>query len=548
MGAEVYIPRVFGTGRKGLVPKPLLADAGKFLRGDGVWASIDLSGYATTAGLASLDADVDGIASSLGSHLGNTSNPHSVTKSQVGLSAVTNALQLVAANNLSDLGNAATARTNLGLGTAAVLNTGTSNGTIPLIGASNVLADSLLSSNIPRLNSSNTYTGSSNVQQIAGSIALGSVTPLGPIHVKQTSATLFLEATANNDWSGINMRDHNGTLAASFQYGNSSASPFGNEFSIAARQSTTPIVFYTAPSGGFAVTERMRIAANGAVTIGGTIAGGGNVTITTANDTSTLRLFNATSGFRFRPNVSGSSAALFDTVNAAESAYYTRHDNTIAYRLYTNGSQRIDVSSVGTLTSLVTIAHTGPVTATYSGTASSGTFAGFKIDGTINQSGTAGHYGLHLNHTWTAVGSGSNFGLFVDGSNGAGAASVKHLVVRQHASQSAVPFEIQTSAGASLVNVSSVGDITLRGLVLKDRTTPANQWQIYSDGGASPSLRIFAGGTDLIDLNPATGRFTFTSCIPNFTVASGSPIDGSTVVKWVPVRADGADGWMPVYQ
>jgi hypothetical protein len=63
-----------------------------------------------------------------------------LTKADVGLSNVTNDAQLKIASNLSDLNNAATARTNLGLGSAAVANIGTSGDVVPKLNAANTFS------------------------------------------------------------------------------------------------------------------------------------------------------------------------------------------------------------------------------------------------------------------------------------------------------------------------------------------------------------------------------------------------------------------------
>jgi len=72
-------------------------------------------------------------ASDLSSHEGDAANPHSVTKAQVGLGSVADALQLVAANNLSDVTNITNARSNIGAASTSDLTTHTTNAALHFV-------------------------------------------------------------------------------------------------------------------------------------------------------------------------------------------------------------------------------------------------------------------------------------------------------------------------------------------------------------------------------------------------------------------------------
>lgn len=128
--------------------------------------TITLTGDVTGSGTGSFAATLAASGASAGSYGDATHVPAitvdakgrvtaaSSTSIAIPESAVTNlttdlAAKLAAASNLSDLASASTARTNLGLGTAAVVDTGTTSGKIPTLGASGTLAVARLATGTP---------------------------------------------------------------------------------------------------------------------------------------------------------------------------------------------------------------------------------------------------------------------------------------------------------------------------------------------------------------------------------------------------------------
>jgi len=232
----------------------------------------DISGLGTAATHAATDFDTAGAASTvntaLTSHTSNISNPHSVTKAQVGLANVSNAAQLVAANNLSDLANAGTARNNLGLGSIATHPT---TDFVPITGA-NMTGQLEVTKTVTTINGTGTDAH----------ILINNPSSIGQAHI---------DAVVNGGWRGCFRWDFGGSMAFecmdTYYFQNASGGA-GTEYNVATIDPSGNAVF-----AGSLTSDGNSIASDGAGTlnlfglnVGGSIGISGPLTANTVSITS----------------------------------------------------------------------------------------------------------------------------------------------------------------------------------------------------------------------------------------------------------------------
>jgi hypothetical protein len=158
----------------------------------------------------------------LDAHASNTSNPHAVTNAQVGLGNVTNDAQLKISGNLSDLNNAATAPTNLGLGSAATASSSDFAATSHSHSAADVTSGTLVAARGGTGQSSytdgqllignstgNTLTKATltagagiSITNGGGSITIAATAASDPDHVIATHLTTQ-SVPSNGDWNAL---------------------------------------------------------------------------------------------------------------------------------------------------------------------------------------------------------------------------------------------------------------------------------------------------------------------------------------------------------
>lgn len=213
------------NGTNGLVPAPLAGAQGQFLRGDGTWQTVSTQSYQTiqNSGTPLVQRSIinitgTGLAAADNAGATRTDITFDQTAITIAESQVTNlttdlGAKLVKASNLSDVANAATSRTNLGLaiGTnvqawSAVLDTvtaGTYTGSTSITTLGTVVTGTWSATAIGV-----TKGGTGLTSCAQGDLFYGSNTSVISAIAKDTNATRYLSNTGSSNnpaWAQVNL-------------------------------------------------------------------------------------------------------------------------------------------------------------------------------------------------------------------------------------------------------------------------------------------------------------------------------------------------------
>ncbi len=410
--------------------------------------SSDLSGkqpadsdLTAIAGLAPTDGDI--IQRTSGAWVNRTmaqlKTSLALTKADVGLSAVTNDAQLKIASNLSDLANASTARTNLGLGSlSTVTPTGTPDG-------SKFLADDFVW-RVP--------AGGGDVSGPASSVdsELALFSGTGGKTIKRASGTGFAKLTSGV-LSAVSIADADVpdtiTLSNLTQITTRNYSDLSGLPTLAANTTATASQFFTAynsTTGAFTKAQPAFSDLSGSATdaqIPNTITVDLATTATTAN--------------------AGDSATAFFTTGAIEVARGGTGANDAATALSNLGGQAADSD----LTALAGLSSTGLVARTGAGTMAARTVTGTSNEISVtNGDGVSGNPTLALSPNFSVAGKTSTAPMKT-GTAAPGACSVGEFF-----------FDTDAAAGQNTYGC-----------------TATNTWTLQGDGGGG--MTVAGSGSEL---------------------------------------------------
>lgn len=149
----------------------------------------------------------------LAPHSSLRNNPHGVTKTQIGLDNVINALQLVAANNLSDVTNVAQARANLQIMSSEEVNNLVQQHIQDKSNPHNTTKAQVGLSNVQNWTTSNLYNEDADKYATARAVnnlykAVQASYPVGTIHLSMNSANPSTYLICGGTWELVSRVEH----------------------------------------------------------------------------------------------------------------------------------------------------------------------------------------------------------------------------------------------------------------------------------------------------------------------------------------------------